>query len=85
MFMKNTKLLFLGFLLFGAVSCSSLDNDAKKAAKLSKKSIEYTTEMEFDKAEKAYKDSQDFFKKYENSGHLEEFLKAYNRYLIENN
>ncbi len=77
------KLTILTFLMIGMVACSSLDSDAKKAAKLSKKSIEYTMEMKFDDAEKAYKDSQDFFRKYQQKGQLAEFSKAYNTYLQE--
>ncbi len=65
-----------------AISCSSLDSDAKKAADLSKKSIEYTTEMKFDKAEKSYKEAQEYFRKYEEKGQLKEFTKLYNEYLI---
>lgn len=62
-------------------ACSSLDSDAKKAAELSKKSIEYTTQMKFDKAEQAYKQAQDYFRKYDASGQKEAFDKAYNEYL----
>lgn len=70
--------------LFFFASCSSLDSDAEQAANLSKKSIEYTTKMEFDKAEQAYSKSQELFRKYEQTGQEAEFTKAYNNYLRRN-
>lgn len=81
--MKYTKLFVLGFLVFGAVSCSSLDSDARKAAQLSRKSIECASKMEFDKAEKAYRQAQDIFRKYAENGQSNDFAQAYNKYLLE--
>jgi hypothetical protein len=83
--MKKNILYFpLILFLFGVFSssCSSLEDDAKKAADLSKKSIEYTTEMKFDKAEQAYKEAQEYFRKYEEKGQLKEFSEHYNECLI---
>ncbi|MBP1617587.1 MAG: hypothetical protein H6Q14_1414 [Bacteroidetes bacterium] len=79
---KNIRYFLLIILLFVAISCSSLDRDAKKAADLSKKSIEYTTEMKFDKAEQSYKEARVYFRKYEEKGQLKEFTNLYNEYLI---
>jgi hypothetical protein len=79
---KNIRYFLLIILLFVAISCSSLDRDAKKAADLSRKSIEYTTEMKFDKAEQSYKEARGYFRKYEEKGQLKEFTKLYNEYLI---
>ncbi|OJU37191.1 MAG: hypothetical protein BGN96_04075 [Bacteroidales bacterium 45-6] len=79
---QNIRYYLLIFILLGATSCSSLDGDAKKAADLSKKSIEYTKEMKFDKAEKTYKESQEYFRKYEEKGLLKEFAKRYNEHLL---
>lgn len=82
--MKNrTNYLILFVVFVMAVSCSSINGDAKKAADLSKKSIRYTKEMKFDKAEQAYKESQEYFRKYEKKGKIQEFTKAYNESLLQ--
>lgn len=67
--------LFLAF-----ISCNKTEADAKKAAALTNKSISLTTEMELEKAEKAYKESQEIISKYKEHKHEEKFLEHYRRY-----
>lgn len=67
--------LFLAF-----TSCNKTEADAKKAAALTNKSISLTTEMELEKAEKAYKESQEIISKYKEHKNEEKFLEHYRRH-----
>lgn len=69
-------------LLFLCVSCSSVDSDAKKAAELNLKSIEYIRKQDLQEAEKLYKQSQEIINHYKNTDDSNEFYTAYNKYLL---
>lgn len=75
-----TLTLFI-FILFGA--CSSLDGDAKKAAELNKKSMDYAKDSDLQKAEELYKESQKIVDEYRKTDEYEEFRKAYNKYMLD--
>jgi hypothetical protein len=77
--MKQPAFLIFILFLFGA--CSSPDSDAKKAAGLNKKSLEYIKAQDLRKAEELYKESQHIIAGYKGSDKNEEFLKAYYKYL----
>lgn len=78
---KKPLVYIVIFLLsFVVASCNKTESDAKKAAGLTNKSIEYTTEMELEKAEEAYKESQEILQKYENHKNEEEFLQYYRQH-----
>jgi len=77
------QLAFLIFILFLFSACSSLDSDAKKAAELNKKSINYAKESDLQKAEELYKESQEIVDEYRKTDEYEEFLKTYYKYLEE--
>ena len=70
------KVLFLG-LVFIAVSCGGVNSDAKKAAKLTNRSIEKTNELKLEEAEKLYKKSQEIINKYESHKKSEKFFNLY--------
>lgn len=78
--MKQLALIFILFLFF---ACSSLDSDAKKAAELNKKSIDYAKSANLQKAEELYKESQEIVIRYEGTDDYDEFRKAYYRYMEE--
>lgn len=63
-----------------AVSCSGVKSDAKKAASLTNKSIEKTSQLKLEEAEKLYKKSQKIIKKYESHRKSEKFNKLYQHY-----
>ena len=69
------------FILLSLSACSSLDGDAKKAAELSKKSIDYAKDSDLQKAEELYKESQQIIDEYRKTDEYEEFQKAYNKYM----
>lgn len=58
-------------------ACGGVNSDAKKAAKLTDKSIEKTNELKLEEAEKLYKRSQKIIKKYESHKKSEKFFKRY--------
>ncbi|NDV95086.1 hypothetical protein D0T84_09160 [Dysgonomonas sp. 521] len=78
--MKQLALIFILFLFF---ACSSLDNDAKKAAELNKQSIEYAKDADLQKAEELYKESQEIVNSYIGTDEYEEFRKLYHQYMEE--
>lgn len=71
----------LMFILVSFSACSSLDGDAKKAAELSKKSINYAKDSDLQKAEELYQESQQIIDEYRKTDEYEEFQKAYNKYM----
>lgn len=77
---KTLASVFIVCLFFASVSCNKTESDAKKAAALTNRSIEYTVGLELEKAEKAYKESQEIQSKYKDHKQEEEFLKHYRRY-----
>ncbi len=81
LYMNKLVSLLAIILLFLCVSCSSVDSDAKRAAELNLKSIEYIKEQDLQEAEKLYKESQEIVNKYKNTENSKEFYAAYNKYL----
>ncbi|MGI6048373.1 MAG: hypothetical protein ACOYEG_10285 [Petrimonas sp.] len=81
--MKQIGKYILSILLFAVMlftSCGGVNSDAKKAAKLTNKSIEKTNELKLEEAEKLYKKSQEIIKKYESHRKSEKFNKLYQEY-----
>ncbi|MDO5523188.1 MAG: hypothetical protein Q4G48_03985 [Bacteroidia bacterium] len=74
---KHILLVLLFFLLLLSTSCGGINSDAKKAAKLTNKSIEETNELNLDEAEKLYKRSLEIINKYESHKESEKFFKLY--------
>lgn len=67
-------------IIFTLVSCgASVDGDAKKAAELTRKSLEYTVKRDLDKAEQAFEQSKLIKDKYKESP--DEFYELYTKYL----
>lgn len=73
------RMLLLGLVIF-ITSCGGVSSDAKKAAKLTNKSIEKTGELKLQEAEKLYKKSQEIIKKYDSHRKSEKFNKLYQKY-----
>lgn len=63
-------------------ACSSLDSDAKKAAELDKKSIEYIKEGDLKKAETAFQEAKQIISKYKSTEEYQKFYELYNSYLL---
>lgn len=74
---KSIKYILLSLLVITAVSCSRVGSDAKKAAKLTNKSIEKTNQMKLKNAEKLYNKSQEIQQKYETHKKRDKFYKVY--------
>ncbi|MFV0418789.1 MAG: hypothetical protein ACK5KT_08685 [Dysgonomonas sp.] len=82
--MKKLTSLFLTLISSSLlISCSSMDSDAKKAADLNKKSLEYVKEQNLEKAEKLYKESQEIIAKYKDTEQYKEFERVYFEYMVE--
>lgn len=65
------------------ISCGkSIEEDAKEAAKLTLKSLEYVASRDLDKSEDAYKRSQEIQQKYANDS--EAFYNLYMTFLEQN-
>lgn len=79
---KLVSLLTIILLLL-CVSCSSVDSDAKKAAELNLKSMDYIKKQDLQKAEELYKESQEIINKYKSTDKYTDFYTAYNKYLLE--
>lgn len=60
--------------------CNRMEKDAKKAAKLTDKSIEQMHELKLQESEKSYKEAQKIIQKYEQKGKSEKFLPKYRKY-----
>ena len=56
-----------------AMSCSSVESDAKKAASLISESIEHTHDLKFEKAEKSYLRARKIIDKYVEKNKTVEF------------
>ena len=74
------SIVALSAVFMPAVSCGSVNSDAKKAASLTNKSIEKTSQLKLEEAEKLYKKSQEIIKKYESHRKWEKFSKLYQQY-----
>ncbi|HMM17214.1 MAG TPA: hypothetical protein PKC47_06735 [Petrimonas sp.] len=57
-----------------------MNSDAKEAASLTNKSIEKTSQLKLEEAEKLYRKSQTIIKKYESHRKWEKFSKLYQQY-----
>lgn len=79
--MKKTKVTqkyFLFFLvLLLVIGCSRVKSDARKAAKLTNKSIEKMNQLKMDDAEKLFLKSQAIIEKYESHKKSEKFSALY--------
>lgn len=81
MIMRNSfKCLAVTTLFLLAVSCTSIDSDAKKAAKLINKSIEQTHAMKLEDAEKSFLKAQEIINGYNEKGKTEEFFQLFVTY-----
>jgi len=80
------KLGYLFVLIFMGIfsACSSVGSDAKKAADLMDKSMEATTEYDFDRASDYYRQYKELENKYKNTPEQTEFEEAYWKYKLEN-
>ena len=82
------RLAYLPLILFISTSfsfsaCSSLDGDAKKAAELNKKSMNYAKDSDLQKADELYRESQEIINEYRITDDYEDFQKAYNKYMAD--
>lgn len=79
--MKKTKVIQIFFLFFlvllFAAGCSRVKSDARKAAKLTNKSIEKMNQLKMDDAEKLFLKSQTIIEKYESHKKSEKFSALY--------
>lgn len=75
--MNNIKYILIGFVLLSLASCSKVGSDAKKAAKLTNKSIEKTNQLKLKDAEKLYKKSREIIDKYDNHKKSSKFYEVY--------
>lgn len=75
--LKNTALAAMMLLI---LSCSSMKSDAKKAAKLTNKSIEQTHALKLEEAEKSYLKAQEIITKYKKKDKTEEFYELFATY-----
>ena len=74
------SILILLVVFMFAVSCDSVNSDAKEAASLTNKSIEKTSQLKLEEAERLYRKSQTIIKKYESHRKWEKFSKLYQQY-----
>ena len=83
---KRTLFSFcsLFILCIWMTSCAGIDSDAKKAAKLTNKSIEQTSELKFDEAKASFEKAQQIIHKYEQHKKSAEFQELYKKYRDEN-
>lgn len=80
-----TKLVFWVVaisMLFFFSACSSVDGDAKKAAELNRKSLEYIKDNDLEKAAKLYQEMREIVANYDGTEDYEAFHAAYNQYMI---
>lgn len=74
------KFLYLALSIFSLgmfVACTSLEDDAKKAAELNRRSMGYAKENRMKDADETYKESQEIVAKYKDSDRFEEFYTIY--------
>lgn len=79
---KNYLIIAITLSTFFA-SCSSMEDDAKNAADLSKESLNYVRSNQLDKAKDAYDKSQAIINQYKETEQYQEFYKAYNSYFAD--
>lgn len=77
--MRSNTLKFLVVIiaLLLAMSCSSIESDAKKAASLINKSIEQTHNLQFEEAEKNYLKAKKIINKYVEKNKTTEFYEHF--------
>ena len=80
--MRNSTLKFLviSIVLSLAMSCSSIESDAKKAASLINKSIEQTHNLQLEEAEKNYLKAKEIINKYVEKNKTTEFYEHFANY-----
>lgn len=83
--MKKLTLLYILLLTIAMIGCTSVDDNAKKAAKYNKESIELTRANRLDDAKELYDKSQAIINEYKNTDQYQEFHNAYNTYLSTDN
>lgn len=76
----HIKYLFLILTAFISLSCNRMEKDARKAAELTNKSIEYLQELDMKKSQETYKKSQEIINKYDEKGKSADFLPLYKKY-----
>lgn len=79
--MKKLTLLYILVFTMAMVGCTSLDDNAKKAAKYNKESIELIRANRLDEAKELYDKSQAIINEYKGTDQYQEFHNAYNAYL----
>lgn len=79
--MKKWTLPYILLLLLVFASCSSPEDDAKKAAKYKKESIELVRANRLDDAKEKYDKAQAIIDQYKNTDQYQEFYNTYNAYL----
>lgn len=73
----KVKYALLVVSLIVLTSCGGVSSDAKKAAKLTNKSIEKTNLLKLGEAEKLYKKSREIIDKYDEHKNRDKFYKIY--------
>lgn len=73
----KVKYILLVASLIVLTSCGGVSSDAKKAAKLTNKSIEKTNLLKLGEAEKLYKKSREIIDKYDEHKNRDKFYKIY--------
>ncbi len=76
--MKKRTLLYIFLLMLIFAGCSSLEDDAKKAADYRKESIELVRAKQLDEAKEKYDKSQSIIDEYRNTDRYQEFYNVYN-------
>lgn len=82
---KFAYLSLISFSFIFTISCSSIDSDAKQAAELNKKSLNYIKEQNLEKAEKLYNESQEIIARYKGTEQYTEFQRIYSEYMLGEN
>ncbi len=77
---KITNKIVSALLIIFLISCTSLEKDAKKAARLTNSSIEKTGQLKLESAEKDFKKSQEIIEKYSSHKKKEKFYELYIKY-----
>jgi len=80
MIRSSFKYAILAIAMLAAMSCSSMNSDAKKAASLINKSIEQTQALKLENAEKTYLKAQKIIDKYKEKEKSDEFFKLFVNY-----
>lgn len=74
---KKINYILLSVVLMVITSCGGVSSDAKKAAKLTNKSIEKTNKLKLKDAEKLYLKSREIIEKYDDHKKRDKFYKVY--------